>query len=491
VKVSAEAVAPGEVVLVRPGEKIPVDGIIVEGQGQVDESLLTGESMPVDKGPGDPVTGGSINGDGLLRIRATTVGVESTVSRIIRLVEGAQASKAPIQRLVDQIAAVFVPVVVAIAGITFAVWWVVDGRIPMAIVAAVSVLVIACPCALGLATPTAIMVGTGAAARHGILIKDAEALERAHRVTVVVFDKTGTLTEGKPAVSDVVAADGDTVRLLTLAASAQQGSEHPLARAVLDAARAQGLPLKRIGDFRALPGRGLQATVEDHRLLIGSQKMMALAGMDLAGLDERAADLEAAGRTVMWVGEGGEILGLIAVSDRVKPSARDAISRLKALGVKTVMLTGDNRRTAAVVARAVELDEVKAELLPDEKSAAITAMKEQGLVVAMVGDGVNDAPALAAADIGIAMGTGSDIAMESAGITLMRGDPELLPAALSVSRATYRKIQQNLFWAFIYNLIAIPLAAFGFLSPGLAGGAMAFSSVSVVCSSLLLRRWRP
>ncbi|HXP97673.1 MAG TPA: heavy metal translocating P-type ATPase [Telmatospirillum sp.] len=490
VKIAAEAVRLGEIVVLRPGERAPVDGVVVEGDSQMDESLLTGESLPVDKARDDSVTAGAINGDGLLRIKTTAVGADSTVSRIIRLVEGAQASKAPVQRLVDAIAAVFVPVVVGLAALTFAAWWYFNGDQQAALVAAISVLVIACPCALGLATPTAIMVGTGVAARAGILIKDAEALERAHDVTAIVFDKTGTLTEGRPAVSDIFAADGDHTRLLSLAASAQQGSEHPLARAVLDAAKNGGIPLLPVGSFRALPGRGLQATLDNRTIVIGSQKLMRQLQLDLLGLETRAVGMEAAGRTVMWVGDGQRVIGLIAVSDNVKATAAGAVAKLKALGVRTIMLTGDNRRTAQVVAEALGLDEMHAELLPADKVSEIQRLRADGQVVAMVGDGVNDAPALAAADIGIAMGTGTDIAMHSAGITLMRGDPALLPAALSISRATYHKIRQNLFWAFVYNVIAIPLAAFGLLSPALAGGAMAFSSVSVVSNSLLLRRWR-
>ncbi|MTJ84070.1 MAG: copper-translocating P-type ATPase [Telmatospirillum sp.] len=488
-RVPAADVRVGEIVLVRPGERVPVDGSVEEGESQMDESLLTGESLPVEKRRGDPVIGGAINGDGLLRVRTTAVGAEATVARIIRLVEGAQSSKAPVQRLVDRVAAIFVPVVVLLAALTFAGWWLTGGDALAAVVPAVSVLVIACPCALGLATPTAIMVGTGLAARRGILVKDAEALELAHRVAVVVLDKTGTVTEGRPSVSDVFAADGDTARLLSIAASAQQGSEHPLARAVIAAAGA--MPLHRPTRFRALPGRGLQATVDGRTLVIGNQKMLIEMGIDLAGLDERAADLEGAGRTVMWVAEGQQALGLIAVADPVKAGAQEAVAGLRAIGVRTVMLTGDNRRTARMVADAIGVDEVRAELLPADKAGVVSSLKAEGAVVAMVGDGVNDAPALAAADIGIAMGTGTDVAMHSAGITLMRGDPGLLPAALSVSRATCRKIRQNLFWAFIYNVVALPLAAFGLLSPALAGAAMAFSSVSVVTSSLMLRRWRP
>ncbi len=486
----ADAVALGEIVVLRPGERAPVDGRVVDGMSAMDESLLTGESLPVAKGPGDRVTAGAINADGLLRIEATAVGAGSTIARIIRLVEGAQASKAPVQRLVDQIAAVFVPVVVAIAAVTFAVWWFGQGDPQGAFIAAVSVLVIACPCALGLATPTAIMVGTGVAARHGILIKDAEALERAHRVTAMVFDKTGTLTEGRPAVSGIVAADGDADRLLALAAAVQQGSEHPLAAAVLAAAAGRIRQLAPLGSFRALPGRGIEATVDNRQVLLGSRRLMDEKGVGLTLLEDRAAGFEAEGQTVMWLAENTAVRGFIAVTDPVKPAAGPAIARLAALGVTAVMMTGDNRQAAQAVAKAVGVERVLAEVLPEDKAAEVERLKASGQVVAMVGDGVNDAPALAAADIGIAMGTGTDIAMHTAGITLMRGDPSLLPAALSISRATYRKIRQNLFWAFIYNLVAIPLAAFGMLSPTLAGGAMAFSSVSVVSNSLLLRRWR-
>jgi len=425
-----------------------------------------------------------------LRVEATAVGAGSTIARIIRLVEGAQASKAPVQRLVDKISAVFVPVVVGLALATFALWLGIGHDAARAFIAAVSVLVIACPCALGLATPTAIMVGTGVAARHGILIKDAEALELAHRVTAVVFDKTGTLTEGHPAVSETVPLDGDRITLLRLAAGAQQGSEHPLARAVLTEARSEGLDPPTPEHFKALPGLGLQAIVEGRTLLLGSERLMRRSGVDVAPLEERAAELEAAGRTVMWLAEGDRVLGFIAVRDPIKASAAGAVARLKELGVLPVMLTGDNRRAAQAVATSLGIEQVRAEVMPEDKAAEIERLKALGHIVAMVGDGVNDAPALAAAHVGMAMGTGTDVAMQAAGITLMRGDPGLLPAALSVSRATYGKIRQNLFWAFVYNLIAIPLAAGGMLSPTLAGAAMAFSSVSVVSNSLLLRRWR-
>ncbi|AVM73879.1 Copper-exporting P-type ATPase A [Magnetospirillum gryphiswaldense MSR-1] len=484
VEIPADSVHPGDVVQIRPGERVPVDGVVVEGNSQMDEALITGESLPVAKEAGAPVVAGAINGDGLLRVRATRVGSESTISRIIRMVQGAQAAKAPVQKLVDRISAIFVPVVVAIAAAAFLLWWLAVGDVGLAFVAAVSVLVIACPCALGLATPTAIMVGTGMAARHGILIKDAEALELAHFVDVVVFDKTGTLTLGKPAV---VAVQGDP-ELLRLAASAQQGSEHPLAGAVL--AHAAGLDLGKPEKFKALPGRGIEAEIEGHVVLVGSPRLMAERGLDLAAWADAARAEEELGRTVVWAAADGRVLGFIALADPVKDSAAEAIAGLKALGVRSVMLTGDNARAAANVAASLGLDRFIAEVLPEDKEAQIQALKAEGHVVAMVGDGVNDAPALAAAHVGIAMGTGTDVAMQAAGITLVKGDPALLPAALSISRATRAKIRQNLFWAFFYNVVAIPLAALALLTPVIAGAAMAFSSVSVVSNSLLLRRWR-
>lgn len=489
IEVPAEQVRHGDRVVIRPGERVPVDGEVAEGRTAMDESLLTGESMPVVKHPGDAVTGGAINGDGLVVVTATAIGAEATLSRIIRMVEDAQASKAPIQHLVDQISAVFVPVVVGISVVTFLVWWLGFGSPENAFAAAVAVMVIACPCALGLATPTAIMVGTGVAARHGILIKDAEALERAHSVTTVVFDKTGTLTEGHPEVTDI--QGDDIAALLQVAASAQQGSEHPLARAVLARAKADGVSLSPVSDFTALPGRGLQAVVDGKTILVGSPRLMTEQSVDVGALGPAATVLEGQGRTVMFVAEKeGAVLGLLAVADPVKPSAITAVAALKALGVRAVMLTGDNRRTAEAVAAQVGIDEVIAEVLPQDKADAVRRLKSEGAVVAMVGDGVNDAPALAAADMGVAMGTGSDVAMQTAGVTLMRGDPSLMPAALDVSRATYAKIRQNLFWAFSYNVVALPLAAAGLLSPMIAGAAMAFSSVSVVTNSLVLRRWR-
>jgi len=493
VEVPAESVTRGEVVVIRPGERVPVDGLIIEGASQLDESLITGESLPVERTVGDRVTGASVNGSGLLRVEATTVGTESTLARIIRLVESAQASKAPVQKLVDQISAVFVPVVAAIALLTFLGWWLIGSNLEVAFIAAVSVLVIACPCALGLATPTALMVGTGVAARNGVLIKDAEALERAHHCSAVILDKTGTLTLGKPTVESVVALDGDTAGLLQLTASAQQGSEHPLAHAILNRAEAERITLLPVADFNTLPGRGLSARLGDRKLLIGNSRLMSEQGLPMDGLAAEAEQLESQGRTLMWVAETGPaagVLGYIAVSDPVKPEAPEAVAALKRQGILTVMLTGDNRHASRAVADAVGIERVVAEVLPEEKAAEVVRLREQGLVVAMVGDGINDAPALAAADVGMAMGTGTDVAMHTAGITLMRGDPQLVADAISISRATYQKIRQNLFWALIYNLIAIPLAASGMLSPVVAGAAMAMSSVSVVSNSLLLRRWR-
>ncbi|WP_043746398.1 heavy metal translocating P-type ATPase [Paramagnetospirillum magneticum] len=487
IEVPAALVAVGEVVLVRPGERAPVDGTVVDGESQMDESLITGESLPVPRGPGDEVVAGAVNGEGLLRVEATRVGAQSTISRIIRMVQGAQAAKAPVQKLVDRISNVFVPVVTVIAALSFLGWWLIGGNLQVAFVAAVSVLVIACPCALGLATPTGIMVGTGLAARHGILIKDAEALELAHKVQVMVFDKTGTLTEGHPAVAAITAADGNGPELLRLAASAQQGSEHPLARALLSAATGGLAPL---GSFRSLPGRGLEAEVEGSSLLIGSRRLMTERSIDPGTLADAAEAEEAQGRTLMWVAEGARMLGFIAVADPIKASAADAVARLRRLGIETVMLTGDNARAAQAVARAAGVDRVLAEVLPEDKEAEIRRIKESGKVVAMVGDGINDAPALAAAHIGIAMGTGTDVAMQAAGITLVKGDPSRLPEAIAISRATTSKIRQNLFWAFAYNVVAIPAAALGLLTPVIAGAAMAMSSVSVVSNSLLLRRWR-
>ena len=480
----------GDLVVVRAGERVPVDGIIAEGSGSVDESMLTGESLPVEKSVGASVTGGSINQDGLLVIETRAVGAETVLAKIVRLVEGAQASKAPIQRLVDRVSAVFVPVVLAIAALTFVGWWLGTGNAETAILNAIAVLVIACPCSLGLATPTAIMAGTGVAARHGILIKDAEALERAHDVTSVVFDKTGALTAGRPVVTDLGGADPEAV--LALAASLQAGSDHPLATAL----RARAAASPEAGparQFRSLAGRGIEAEVDGTRYLFGNRRLMAENGVITSALDDAASALESGGHTLSWLAQAGaaEPLGFVAFGDQPKPGAAAAVAALHRRGIKTVMLTGDGIGAARAVAASVGINDVIAEVLPDGKSDAIARLRAGGAVVAMIGDGVNDAPALAAADIGIAMGTGTDVAMHTAGITLMRGDPALVAAALDVSNRTYAKIRQGLAWAFVYNVLGIPLAAAGLLDPVIAGAAMALSSVSVVGNALLLRRWTP
>ncbi len=493
--VPVEQVRVGDLVRVRPGERIPVDGTLRDGASSVDESMLTGESMPVSKAPGDRVTGGSINGEGLILVETNAVGAETTLARIVRLVESAQGAKAPIQRLVDRVSAVFVPIVLAVALVTFGGWLAVGGSVEPALLNAVAVLVIACPCALGLATPTAIMAGTGVAARAGVLIKDAEALETAHRIDTVAFDKTGTLTEGKPRLVAVVAAEGvGEADLIAAAAALQSGSEHPLARAVMAAAAEQGIGAASARDLRALPGRGVSASVGGRALILGSTRLMNENGIGLTGLEDRAREQELDGRSVSWVAEAGDakrLLGLLAFGDEPKAAAVAAVEALHARGIRTVMLTGDNQGSADAVARRLGIDEAIANVLPEDKAAAVARLKQQGGTVAMVGDGVNDAPALAAADVGIAMSTGTDVAMHTAGVTLMRGDPRLVADAVEISRRTYSKIRQGLFWAFIYNVVGIPLAALGYLSPVIAGAAMALSSVSVVGNALTLRRWRP
>ncbi|MBB5470199.1 Cu+-exporting ATPase [Paraburkholderia sp. CI2] len=494
----------GTVVIVRPGERVPVDGAVLEGRTHIDEALITGESLPVPKQTGDAVTAGSINGEGALVVTTTAIGAETTLARIIRLVESAQAEKAPIQRLVDRVSEVFVPAILALAALTLIGWLLAGAGAQTAILNAVAVLVIACPCALGLATPAAIMAGTGVAARHGVLIKDAEALEIAHRVSIVAFDKTGTLTLGQPSVTAFEPIGGlSRDQALALAAAVQRHSDHPLARAVMRAHEAQlgqmageheGGPGATAA--RAVAGRGVEADVDGRTLALGSPRW--LRELDIAlptALAARAQELEAAGNTVSWLmtraPHAPEALALIAFGDTVKPTARAAVARLAQMGIRSVLVTGDNRGSAASVARALGIDEFHAEVLPDDKARVIRDLKMRHAgIVAMAGDGINDAPALAAADIGIAMASGTDVAMHAAGITLMRGDPALVADAIDISRRTWRKIQQNLFWAFVYNLIGIPLAAFGLLNPMLAGAAMAFSSVSVVTNALLLRTWR-
>ncbi|MDP2256225.1 MAG: copper-translocating P-type ATPase [Polaromonas sp.] len=496
-EVPVSEVRVGDLVVVRPGERIAVDGQITEGATEVDESLITGESLPVNKHAGDRVTGGAVNAEGLIVVRTTAVGAESTLARIVRMVESAQAKKAPIQRLVDQVSAVFVPVVIVIAAVTLLGWGLATGNWEPAILNAVAVLVIACPCALGLATPTAIMVGTGAAAKHGILIKDAEALEVAHRVQVVAFDKTGTLTEGKPELVALEPLGASRDAVLAWSAAIQSGSEHPLAKAVTALALKDQLSVPAASQVRAVAGRGMSAMVEGRELRLGSPRFMQELGVDLAAFAARAQALEAEGRTVSWLADvsgAPQLLALLAFGDTLKASAAPAVASLHALGIQTALVTGDNRGSAQAVASQLGIDIVHSQVLPENKAALIGQLRQQvtagGGRVAMVGDGINDAPALAAADVGIAMSTGTDVAMHAAGITLMRGNPALVADAIDISRRTYAKIRQNLFWAFFYNVVGIPLAALGLLSPVIAGAAMAFSSVSVVSNALLLRRWK-
>ena len=487
------AIRPGDIVVTRPGERIPVDGVVTEGIAAIDAAMLTGEARTVEASPGTRVSAGTIDTDGVLAIRTTAVGAETALAKIVRLVDSAQASKAPIQRLADKVSAVFVPVVLVIALITFLAWLTISGDTATSLLTAVAVLVIACPCALGLATPAAIMAGTGAAARHGILIRDAAALEHAHAVQVVVFDKTGTLTEGKPRLTEIICPGDDPDAILRLAAVLQAGSEHPLARAVR-AAAGKEFVLTATLDFRAQPGRGVTGDIEGRALALGNRRLMTEHQIPLGGLDAHARTLEQAGGTVSFLGETGarpRVLGLLAFGDIVRPSAAAAIARLHRLGLRTVMLTGDGAGAANAVARAAGIETVHADIPPGGKADVIASLRADGAVVAMVGDGINDAPALAAADIGFAMATGTDVAMETAGVTLMRGDPALVADAIDISRRTWAKIRQGLFWAFAYNILGIPLAMAGLLNPAIAGAAMALSSVSVVANALLLRRWRP
>lgn len=485
-------VVVGDMVIVRPGERIPVDGRVVEGRTHADESLITGESLPVAKGEGDRVTGGAVNAEGLLAIETTAVGAESALARIIRMVEDAQAKKAPIQRVVDRVSAIFVPVVIGIAVLTLLGWGLMSGDWNQAILNAVAVLVIACPCALGLATPTAVMAGTGVAARAGILIKDAEALETARTVSIVAFDKTGTLTAGRPDLAEILPVSARADALLSLTAALQAGSEHPLAKAVMQAYGSERV--QAATDVRAVAGRGLTGSVAGRALLLGSSRMMIEAGVDLSPLASRAEVLAACGHTVSWLAEHSEqetkLLGLLSFRDQPRPGAMAAIANLRSLGLRTVMISGDNAGAAQAIAKALGIQEVRANVMPEDKAAVVAELSSEG-VVAMVGDGINDAPALAAAGVGFAMGTGTDVAMHAAGITLMRAEPGLVAAAIDISRRTTRKIHQNLFWAFGYNVVGIPLAAMGLLDPVIAGAAMALSSVSVISNTLLLRRWNP
>lgn len=487
-EIAASELRVGDLILVRPGERVPADGTIEEGTSHFDESMITGEGLPVSRDAGEKVIGGSLNGEGFVKIRAAAVGSEGALAKIARMVEDTQAAKAPVQKLVDRVSAVFVPVVLLIAIVTAITWGLATGDWERALINAIAVLVIACPCALGLATPTAIMVGTGVAAKNGILVRDAEALETAHAVRLVAFDKTGTLTEGQPEVTGVRAYGISEDELLRLAGGLQTGSEHPLGKAVLRKARERGLEPIHAQGTRAIAGKGLAAFIGEKAYVFGNRKLLDDLGVSIPENELREA--EEKGETISWLADESKLLGRFDFGDRIKSSARDAVKALAEKRIHTLLLTGDLPGAAESVARAIGIEEVHASLLPEEKLRVIREKKSRA-PIAMVGDGVNDAPALAEASLGIAMGTGTDVAMNSAGITLMRGDPLLAAQAIDVSKRTYTKIRQNLFWAFIYNALGIPLAALGYLSPVVAGAAMAFSSVSVVGNSLLLNRWRP
>ena len=496
--VSVDEVSVGDIVLVRPGTSIPVDGVMIDGISSVDESMLTGESLPVEKHPDSPVTGGSINGEGLIKFRATKVGNDTALAKIIKLVEDAQGKKAPIAKLADVVSGYFVPTVIGIALVS-AIGWALAGKdFNFVLTAFVSVLVIACPCALGLATPTAIMVGTGKGAELGVLIKSGEALETAHKLNTIVLDKTGTITEGKPRLTDVINYSKlDETKLLTLAAAAERGSEHPIARAIVEGAQAKGITPAEPERFSAVPGRGIDALADGKHILAGNSKLMQENGIDLTHAKADAEKLASQGRTLMYIAIDGSLAALMAAADTVKPSSKQAVKRLKQLGLEVVMITGDNRSTAGFIAKEVEITNILSDVLPQDKAGEVQKLQQSGKTVAMVGDGINDAPALAQADVGMAIGSGTDVAVESADVVLMRGDLNEVPSAIALSRATIRNIKQNLFWAFFYNLLGIPFAAgvfylFGgpLLNPIFAGAAMALSSVSVVTNALRLKGFR-
>ncbi|MEC1901270.1 copper-exporting P-type ATPase CopA [Bacillus atrophaeus] len=486
-----EDVMTGDLVYVKPGERIPVDGEVTEGRSAVDESMITGESIPVDKSPGDSVTGATMNANGFLKIKAVNVGKDTALSQIIRVVEEAQGSKAPIQRLADQISGIFVPIVLGIAVITFLIWyfWAAPGDVGEAISKLIAVLVIACPCALGLATPTSIMAGSGRSAEFGILFKGGEHLEKTHRLDTIVLDKTGTVTNGKPVLTDAVAADGfEETELLRLAAAAETGSEHPLGEAIAAGVKEKGIDIPKLTRFEAKIGAGVSAEAAGKTILVGSRRLMESEGVQHEALLSQMSALEGEGKTVMLVSVDGEPAGLIAVADTIKETSREAVKRLMSMGLEVIMMTGDNRKTAEAIAKEAGITRVIAEVRPEEKAEEISRLQQTGSRVAMVGDGINDAPALATADIGMAIGTGTDIAMETADITLIRGDLNSIADAIRMSRLTMKNIKQNLFWALGYNTLGIPIAAFGFLAPWVAGAAMAFSSVSVVLNALRLQR---
>ncbi|MGN7471020.1 heavy metal translocating P-type ATPase [Brevibacillus sp. SAFN-007a] len=487
--IPVEDVRPGDVVHVKPGDKVPVDGIVLEGQSAVDESMLTGESIPVDKAAGDPVIGATLNKNGFLKVTATKVGKETALAQIIKVVEEAQGTKAPIQRLADSISGIFVPIVVGIAVVTFLIWYfaAIPGNFAEALEKAIAVLVIACPCALGLATPTSIMAGSGRAAELGILFKGGEHLETAHHLDTIVLDKTGTVTKGEPELTDVIPVDF-AEEWLALVGTAEKNSEHPLAQAIVRGIAEKGVALFETSSFEAIPGLGIRATVEGKDVLVGTRRLLEQHHVSYQAVADAMRSLEQAGKTAMLVGVDGKLAGLLAVADTIKPTSKQAIARLKAMGLTVIMMTGDNRQTAEAIAREAGIEHVIAEVLPEGKAAEVKKLQAQGKKVAMVGDGINDAPALATADIGMAIGTGTDVAMEAADITLMRGDLTSVADAIEMSKRTIRNIKQNLFWAFAYNALGIPFAALGFLAPWLAGAAMAFSSVSVVLNALRLQR---
>ncbi len=486
VEILAEEIMSGEIVVVRPGEKIPVDGIVIDGESSVDQSMVTGESIPVLKKAGDEVIGATINRHGTMKFRATKVGSETTLMQIVKLVEEAQASSAPIQRLADKVSSYFVPAVIVVALVSFAGWWLLAGNFTAGLLAFVAVLIISCPCALGIATPTALMVGVGKGAEAGILIRGGEYLERAHRLQKVIFDKTGTLTKGEPEVTDIVSKDVNG--MMRLAAMAEKGSEHPLADAIMAKASALGIKTDDAEKFEALPGLGVKAVWKDKPIFVGNRKLMETRGMDFAGFEEKIKSLESEGKTVMMTAANGRVLGLIAIADALKEHSAEAVSELAKLGIESIMLTGDNERTAKAIAAQVGIKTVIANVLPKEKLEVVKRLQSGGNVVAMVGDGINDAPALAQADIGIAIGSGSDVAKETGGIILVKDDLRDVVKGIKLSKITMSKIKQNLFWAFAYNAAAIPLAAFGYLSPIIAAAAMALSSLTVVLNSALLKR---